>query len=77
MSLKKAVITLESMTYGLKAKKVLSTKGIISKLIKISSDFKDSGCTYGLELEYKNLFIAKKILKDAEIPFLANLSSYE
>jgi hypothetical protein len=65
------------MTYGLKAKKTLSAKGVISKLIKISSNSKDSGCTYGLELDYKNLFIAKKILKDAEIPFSANLESYE
>ena len=67
--MKNAIITFESMTYGIKAKKALAVNGINSKLIKLSSDTPSSGCVYGLDMDYKNFFLAKKILKEANSPF--------
>ena len=68
-NLKIAIISIESATYGIKAKKLLAEKGINSKLVKTSEGNQEKGCAYGIEVEYQNLFIAKKILSDAKIPF--------
>ena len=69
MNLKIAVISIESSTYGIKAKKLLSEKGISAKLVKTSDGGQSTGCSYALEIDYHNLFIAKKILNDGKIPF--------
>ena len=42
-------VTVGSVTYAIKVKKILSGIGIKSKLIKVDSSKSQSGCEYGVE----------------------------
>ena len=51
----KIIITFKSVTYAIKAKKLLLKSGMEAKLVKISKDTL-SGCTHGIEIP-ENLFL--------------------
>ncbi len=65
--MKTTVLTVESITYALKARKLLSRDGISAKLIKADADLAAQGCTYGIEIPAKDFYSAASILRSAEI----------
>ena len=62
----KTVLTLGSVTYAIKSRKLLVKSGIKSKLIKIDST---GGCTYGIEFDRDKFYTVVKILRDADLEY--------
>lgn len=67
--MKKSIITLESVTYATKAKKLLSQNGIKVKVIKMSSA-KTGGCTYGIEFDDADYLNIALHLKNAGLVYV-------
>ena len=67
------ILSLGSVTYAIKAKKILLNKKIHSKLIKIDSSDKNGGCIYGLKVAEKDYRETVIELKRSGISF----SNYE
>ena len=64
----KTIITVSSITYALKAKKLLARKNISSNLIKINAS-SSSGCIYGIEIRKCDFLDTVKILIDNAIEY--------
>ena len=60
-------VYIPTVTYAVKANKLLSRKNIKSKLIKTVSG--EDGCRYGLQIEEGELFDAIYELKGSAIPY--------
>lgn len=58
LDLENTVITLSSITYAMKAKKLLSRAGIRSELIKVDSSKSKKGCAFGLEIPTSRFYDA-------------------
>ncbi len=67
--LNKTVVTVETVTYAMKARKLLLRCGIQSKLIKTDSQDSGTGCRHGLEISNKDYFEAIKVLGENGIRF--------
>ena len=65
----KIIITVGSVTYAIKSRKLLSGIGIHSKLIKVDALISKNGCTHGLEISKKHFLDAVMILKMNGIPY--------
>ena len=65
----KVIITLDSLTYAIKARKILSKKGINSKLVKLDSSSMMSGCTNGIELNSRDFLSAASFLRASGINY--------
>ena len=63
------IITVGSVTYALKLKKLLSRESIRSRLVKLSNTDDGLGCTHGLEIEEKDFYSAVVIMKRNEINY--------
>ncbi len=64
-----ATITVGSVTYALKVKKILQRMGIKSKLIKVDSTKSKMGCEYGVEIPLNLFFDAVAELKRKGISY--------
>ena len=67
--MKKIIITLNSVTMALKAKKLLEAHGIATRLLKMDTVRISEGCTHGLEIDYKSFIDAVSILKNRNITY--------
>ena len=65
----KTIVTVETVTYAMKARKLLLRSGIQSKLIKTDSQDSVSGCRHGLEISSSDYFETVKILGENGIKF--------
>ena len=75
--MRKIIITMSSVTVALKAKKLLESKNISSRLIKIDSMKANSSCTHGIEIDYKNFMDTVSILKSKGISYKTDGSDYK
>ena len=64
-----ATITLGSVTYAIKSRKVLAKNGIRSKLVKLDSSKTTNGCNYGLEILRTDFYSAVSILRNEQINY--------
>ena len=64
-----AVLLVDSVTYAIKARKVLMRTGIRSALKKVNATPTGRGCRYALVLERRHLFDAMAALKQIPIAF--------
>ena len=60
-------LAIPTVTYAVKAKKILQRVGIPSKLIKTVSE--NGGCVYAVEIDADKLYSAVYELKGADIPY--------
>lgn len=67
--MKTSIITLKTITIGMKAKKTLSAHGIKSRLIKIDTNQSQNGCQYGIEIKATDFYDAVRILRENEIEY--------
>ena len=67
--MKKSIITFNSITYAIKARKLLSREAVKTKLIKLDSTGEEGGCKYGLEISSAELYFAVSILRNAELEY--------
>lgn len=65
--MKKLLLTVESITYAMKTRKLLGASGIRSEVVKVDST--DTGCTHAVEIAYGDLMSATRILRDHGIYF--------
>ena len=63
------IITLGSVTYAMKARRLLLREGIRSRLVKVLPENTDNGCTHGLVIASARFFDAVVALKAGEIPY--------
>ena len=61
------VIVLSSVTYALKAQRILMTQGISSLIEKLTSTQSKRGCGYGVRVADANLESALTVLKKERI----------
>ena len=71
----RTVIVLSSVTYALKAQKVLMANGVSSLLEKLSAEQTKKGCGYGLKIDNRNLDNALAILRKERIRVVKTLDS--
>ena len=65
--MKTTVFTVGSVTYAIKAKKLLAREGLTSKLVKADASKAADGCMYGIEFPTKYFYTAANILRSAGI----------
>ena len=58
-----SIITLGSVTYAMKARRLLIREGIRSRLVKVLPENTDNGCTHGLVIASARFFDAVVVLK--------------
>lgn len=63
-------IIVSSVTYAMKAKNELDSRGIFSKIEKIKKIQKLNGCGYGLKISYRDTEIAARYLNLAGIKII-------
>jgi hypothetical protein len=69
MFLSNVIITVGSVTYAIKLKKILAREGIQSTLIKRESIDGRLGCSHGIELCEKDLYSAVVIMRENGISY--------
>ena len=62
-------ITVGSVTYAHKARRLLQHKGISSHLVKLDAARSKNGCTYGIEFEADDFYNVVMELKSAGIEY--------
>ena len=65
------LITLHSVTYSLKAQRLLSEQGIAAQTVKLGSPYAQRGCTHGIRLDCRSRREAEKLLVRNGIPYSA------
>lgn len=63
------LVSLKSMTYAVKAKKVLTKYNVDSEIIKLDSNMAQKGCSYGLNFDCLNLYMVEKALKENNVKY--------
>ena len=67
--MKITTLTVGSVTYAIKVRKLLERAGVKAKLVKVDSSKSKSGCTYGIQLGNENFYDAVNILKNNGISY--------
>ena len=67
--LKSVVITLSTVTYAIKSRKLLAKNGIRSKLIKVNTGLYGKGCAYGIEISSDKYLDSIMILRRENIAY--------
>lgn len=62
-------VTVESVTYAQKIKRLLEKRSIRSKLIKNSGDKSGNGCAFGIRIDSRYLYDVVSILKENGINY--------
>ena len=63
------IVTVGSVTYAIKLRRLLSRSGIRSKLVKLENSNNQNGCTHGVELHYSDFYHAVTIMKANSIDY--------
>ncbi len=63
------ILTVGSMTYAIKAKRILARAGIRIAIKKLDKTETKQGCAYGIEIPKDYLYTAVDRLKEARIPY--------
>ena len=69
VNVKITTLTVGSVTYAIKVRKLLERAGVKAKLVKVDSSKSKSGCTYGIQLSNENFYDAVSILKNNGINY--------
>lgn len=62
-------ITVGSVTYAIKVRKILERAGIRSDLIKINASASERGCAYGIKINSAYFYDAVSIMKNNGIQY--------
>lgn len=67
--MKKSIVSVKTITIGLKGKKALAKKGIKSSLVKIDYTKTANGCQYGLEFNDRFFYEVISTLRENGINY--------
>ena len=65
--MKRITVTVGTVTFAMKARKLLARKGIASQVVRVNSS--DMGCIHGLEFKETDMFGVASTLKENGIPY--------
>ena len=63
------IITVGSVTLAMKVRKLLSKKGIRSKLIKVDASKTANGCSYGIRISKDLFYDTVRVLVDNNLSY--------
>ena len=63
------LITMRSETYALRAERVLRSRGIMVKMVKLEPEYSSRGCSYGIQLDCRNRTAALSVLNEINLPY--------
>ena len=63
------IVTVGSVTYAIKLRRLLSREGIRSKLVKVDKAGTQNGCTHGIELGRSDFYRAVVIMKENNVVY--------
>ncbi len=63
------VASLKSMTYAIKAKRILQEIGIDSEIIKLEPHMTHNGCAYGIKFNCLNLYAVTDALSKKHVNY--------
>ena len=69
--MKRTLITVGSVTYAQKARKILLRNGIEAKLTKTDKEMVSRGCAYAVEISAADIYEAIRLLRENSIDFSA------
>ena len=64
-----SIVTVKTITIGLKGKKTLASHGIKARVVKIDASKSQNGCQYGIEFPSEHFYNAVRILRENEIEY--------
>ena len=64
-----AILTVGSVTYAIKARKLLLRSGIRSKLVKVNENKSARGCSHGIEIDGSDFYSVVAVLRESGIPY--------
>ena len=64
-----SIITVKTVTIGLKGKKALASHGIKSRVVKIDASKSKNGCQYGIEFTAEDFYEAIRVLRENNIEY--------
>jgi hypothetical protein len=64
-----SIVTVKTITIGMKARKALSARGIKSRLVKIDATQTQGGCQYGVEFNSAKFYDAIRALRENDIEY--------
>lgn len=67
--MKSCIIALSSVTYAIKAQKLLSQSSIRSRVIKLDSKLTKRGCAYGIETDCRTIDEAVNLISSYGLPY--------
>ena len=67
--MKTNIVTVKTVTIGLKGKRALSARGIKANIVKIDSTKSESGCQYGLEFKENEFYDVIATLREHGIEY--------
>ena len=67
--MKKITVTVGSVTYAIKLRKLLVKNGIGSRLVKLDNTVDGKGCTHGVEISENDLYRTVFILRENGIAY--------
>ncbi len=70
------IFILSSVTYSMKAKELLTSRGIYCRIEKVKPEYATKGCSYGAVVKRKDTENAKQILRSQGVK-IYNIISYD
>jgi len=67
--LNNVTVTVGTVTYAIKLRKLLSRAGIRSRLVKVEGAAGGAGCTHGVEIDRSDFLNTIVIMKENGIPY--------
>ena len=65
----KTIVTVGTVTYAIKLKKLLLRAGIRSELVKVSAVGDDAGCVHGVSISDKDFYSAVVVMKEHGVKY--------
>lgn len=69
MGINKIILSIGSITYATKAKKLLLKRGVLAEVVKTDFYKKSEGCSFGIVIAYRNFYEAVGILRENNISY--------
>ncbi|MBE6637292.1 MAG: DUF3343 domain-containing protein [Ruminococcaceae bacterium] len=63
------LLTLQSVTYSMKAQRVLSERGVWLNAVKLGSEYAAKGCTHGIRFDCRDRRTVERVLRENRIPY--------
>lgn len=67
--MKKITVTVGSVTYAIKLRKLLLREGIASRLVKVDNTEDKTGCSHGVEISGEDFYKAVVIMRENGIDY--------